>query len=88
MKKQLRQGDVNALNVYTVSFYGQEGPELLGYSTFPSDYADDPTDDGVVLSENTLPGGQAYGYNLGKVSWQQSFFERQKGDCLGLDFDP
>ena len=68
MKKQLRQGDVNALNVYTVSFYGQEGPELLGYSTFPSDYADDPTDDGVVVSENTLPGGQAYGYNLGKVS--------------------
>ena len=41
MKEQLRKGDVNALNVYSVGFVSGSGSGLLGYSTFPSDQRTD-----------------------------------------------
>ena len=57
MKKQLRQGDANALNIYTVSFNEVEVNEslLFGYSTFPFNYTSNPTDDGIVIRHNILP---------------------------------
>lgn len=42
MKNQLRQGGKADLNVYTVGFVSGSGAGLLGYSTFPSDYASNP----------------------------------------------
>ncbi|KAH8917632.1 zincin, partial [Atractiella rhizophila] len=63
MKKQLRQGSAADLNVYTVGF--NDGSGLLGYSTFPSDYSSDPTNDGCVILYSSLPGGTASPYNLG-----------------------
>ena len=71
MKKQLRQGDANALNIYTVSFNDVEDNEgiLLGYSTFPFNYTSNPTDDGVVVRNNVLPGETAGAeYGLTKVN--------------------
>ena len=67
MKRQLRQGGRADLNVYTVGFTSGSGEGLLGYSTFPSDYSSNPTDDGVVILFSSLPGGSTARFNEGKV---------------------
>ncbi|PFH48068.1 hypothetical protein AMATHDRAFT_76916 [Amanita thiersii Skay4041] len=67
MKSALRQGGRADLNVYTVGFNTGSGAGLLGYSTFPSSYAGNPTDDGVVMLYSSVPGGTAAPYNLGQT---------------------
>lgn len=64
MKSGLHQGSADDLNIYTCSPSGG----VLGYSTFPSSYAGNPTADGVVLLYSTLPGGSAAPYNLGDTA--------------------
>ena len=67
MKSQLRQGGVNALNIYTVGFQSGSGEGLLGYSTFPSDYSSNPSDDGIVVLYSSFPGGSTANYDEGKT---------------------
>lgn len=64
MKTGLHQGSADDLNLYSCSPSGG----VLGYSTFPSDYSRNPTQDGVVLLYSTLPGGSAAPYNLGDTA--------------------
>ncbi|KAG5644583.1 hypothetical protein DXG03_008157 [Asterophora parasitica] len=65
LKKALRKGGAADLNVYTVGFTSGSGAGLLGYATFPSSYASNSIDDGVVFLYSSVPGGTAAPYNLG-----------------------
>ena len=67
MKTQLRKGDANALNIYSVGFAAGDVDGLLGYSTFPVDYSVSPKDDGVVILYSSVPGGTKAPYDKGRT---------------------
>jgi hypothetical protein len=60
-KTALHRNTDRELNFYTAGI----GAGLLGWATFPSDFAGDPVRDGVVILFSSLPGGASAPYNLG-----------------------
>ena len=76
MKKALRVGDSETLNIYTADI----GGGLLGWAYFPKGYNNGRDFiDGVVMLDESMPGGTAGKYSLGDT------LTHEVGHCMMLE---
>jgi hypothetical protein len=84
MKSALAIDPANNLNIYSCSPSGG----ILGYARFPNSYPESSYMHGVVLLDQSLPGGSASPYNLGdtgthEVGHYLGLYHTFQGGCTG-----
>jgi pregnancy-associated plasma protein-A len=77
-KAALREGGADTLNVYSASI----GAGLLGWATFPQNFQDQQTKDGVVILDESMPGGNTDIY--GGIYSEGDTATHEVGHWLGL----
>mmetsp|Transcript_22490 Transcript_22490/g.27724 ORF Transcript_22490/g.27724 Transcript_22490/m.27724 type:complete len:655 (-) Transcript_22490:122-2086(-) len=85
MKAALRKGDCSTLNVYA-----NGGGGVLGWSTYPHKCRSNLNHDGVVILDETFPGGGAAPFNEGdnlvhQVGHWLGLYHTFQGGCAGGD---
>ena len=83
-KAALHQGGASTLNVYVVDL----GGGLLGYATFPQQGKGQLSQDGVVILDESMPGGDIDWYNQGDTLVHEAghwlgLFHTFQGGCKG-----
>jgi len=84
MKNALAIDPANNLNIYSC----QPKSGILGYAYFPNSYAESNKLHGVVLLDQSLPGGTASPYNLGDTATHEighylGLYHTFQGGCTG-----